>query len=274
MSKHTEKEQADLVRIGLATFPHDKYVVEANVGIVLRHVTPETEPAYFWVTIADCETRGELLVAHSYDETFNSFFAGAIYQDNFANRKFLDDELVAQNMNLNVDNLAYVAGQPNVSERLAKKQSAIDAENKIRWDAEKALQDEQDRAKILATLIQWFENAKKHLYAHDAYSWQNELKSEMRRITSLSVDQLRTEFATRTEKRRLAAMSRGEIRAEATIAASSTPRPVQAGQYPSLPEQYTRQHLLEIANADRYHFRHLVSQYGSENVNGRLAGRS
>ena len=204
-----------------------------------------------------------------------------------SNEAILINALIAADLGLTADNLAYVAGMSDVRGRLAVAQWYVNQQREERAAEAQAAKDVTDKEEIAATLLQWYETSQAPLYANNKYAWQDVLRRESQRLVSMSADELRTESAARNERRRIRGLSPKEYRAE--VSASRT-QPVEEptaserprySQYEQLPEVYTARSgrevpmtwlgLTSLSRRDPFDFREVVRRFGMEAVNAILA---
>jgi hypothetical protein len=177
------------------------------------------------------------------------------------------------------DHLIYLAGQPDVAEKLAttleyqrelaEAKRRLVARNALAAEAAALQKELLDRYKD-PTTGKLFKTIQPAVY-----------KTEEARVLNLDINQLRQEVAGVREKKRLASLSPADLRKEIHKDAVHKQQQAYTERFPQMPKEFyprgsftpiplNRQTLIRIANTDREFFRILTEKYGSAQVDARL----
>jgi hypothetical protein len=255
-----------------------KYDVDANLQMLLNGLQGEEGIEEVRQAIQRMGSAGTLCISENWSEPFCRLYENSGIANCEANEQTLVDALIREGRGLDYESLQFVASLDSVRPKLAMT-AEYDAQQRAERAAEaQAEKDERDSIEMRATLLEWFETAKKPLYASNKYAWQSVLKNETKRLTGMTADQLRAEFADRTEKRRIKQLDPKAYRAEV----AATRQQPTGYQFETLPDVYrarsgqeipmTRKGLIELSNRDPFSFREVVRRFGADAVNQILAG--
>ncbi len=184
---------------------------------------------------------------------------------------------------LSADNLIYIASQDDVAVRLAttitfqraqqEADAALAEANALAAEAAALQKELLDRYKDSAT-GRLFKTIRPREFA----------KIEAK-IMAMDIDQLRADVAAAREKRRLAGLSKDDLRAEVRKNAVQREQQTYADRFPTMPKDFyprgsftpiplNRQTLYKIAREDREFYRILLGKYGNEQLTARMQEQS
>ncbi len=295
MTRRTEMERQEFVVTQVRrALSQTKWNCEANDSMVIRKVTPDMTGGSIAQLCEQMGNAGQLLFSEDYAQPFREFYAQFPQYDLTCNEETLVHALVAEGLGLDADNLAYVAGQPRVAERLVVTQSyAQAAREKAHAEALEAW-EKQQAEQYRNEMYGWHETLQKSLFAKhriNTFERDRSLRDEKRRLDATDYQALATEYTRRKEVRRAQSMDPKEYRAEVAISRAANHEPVLqpkmtqalASQYETMPMEWVprgsltpitldRKMLIHIANTDRELFRSLVRRFSAQSVDARLNG--
>lgn len=269
-----------------------KYAADANILVVSRHLKPGMDKVAVANLINRLAETGQLAVSQEWSNLFDEFYSsefGRRFVKSESTEGLLVRALLAAKLPLSVANLELVSSNPSVMATLPLTDAFTAQERAQQQAAAQKIKDEQDRATIIPTLLGWFESSQHALYKDNKYAWDRILKQESNRLSAMSANDLRSEFATRTERRRIRGLAPEEYRAEVTISRAAGEQPVPQAKMVQAMQQFTpgttyttrdgvtfeltRKSLIECANRNPALFREVTRVKGASLINDILAGR-
>jgi hypothetical protein len=179
--------------------------------------------------------------------------------------------------------LIYLAGQPDVAEKLATTLAYQREQARVSAELHEAQKLAEEAAALQKELLDRYKDPTTGKLFKTILP--QKFKQEEQRVLNLDIDSLRQEVAGVREKKRLASLSKDDLRKEIHRDAVQKQQSAYAERWPALPEtwfprgSYTgiplnRDTLLQMAKNDVELFRRFVTNYGQQQIDARLNGQS